>query len=68
MYIFTLISLPLQRADEASVSISTLERINKELENFRDSAQQDMQTQMRKYNMLDSRFNDLATNHQVRGG
>ena len=52
-----------QRADEASISASTLERINKELENFRDNAKDDMQAQIRKFNILNSRFDDLASNH-----
>ena len=58
-----LIMILKQRADEASITTQTLERINRELENFRDTAQDELNMQLKKNNMLDARFNDLASNH-----
>ena len=59
-----LIMILKQRADESVLSTKTLERINKELEDFRAKAQEELDLQIRKTNMLDARFNDLASNHQ----
>ena len=59
-----LIMILKQRSDEATLSLQTLERINKELEDFRDGAENELDMQLKKYNMLDARFNDLAGNHE----
>ena len=59
-----LIMILKQRADESVLSAQTLERINKELEEFRAHAQEELDRQIRKTNMIDARFNDLAQNHQ----
>ena len=58
-----LIMILKQRADEASITTQTLERINLELEDFRDKAKDDLHAQLRKNNMVEARFNDLAKNH-----
>ncbi|KAH3754973.1 coiled-coil domain-containing protein 89-like [Dreissena polymorpha] len=52
------------RADEAFTRIQTLERINEELTSFRDNAKEQLQSEIRKFNILDGRFNDLASNHE----
>ncbi|XP_053373901.1 coiled-coil domain-containing protein 89-like [Mercenaria mercenaria] len=59
-----LIMILKNRADEAFTRISTLERINKELTEFRDNAQENINHEIRKFNILDKRFNDLASNHE----
>ena len=59
-----LIMILKQRADESVLATKTLGRINKELEDFREHAQEELNMQIRKNNMLDSRFNELASNHQ----
>ena len=41
-----------------------MERINKELEDFRNSAAEEFEQQARKCSMLDARFYDLAQNHE----
>lgn len=59
-----LIMILKNRADEAVTRIQTLERINKELTDFRENAQEDLNHEIRKFNLLDARFNDLASNHE----
>ncbi|XP_060600942.1 coiled-coil domain-containing protein 89-like [Ruditapes philippinarum] len=59
-----LIMILKNRADEAFSRTSTLERINKELTEFRDNAQENINHEIRKFNILDKRFNDLASNHE----
>lgn len=53
-----------QRADDTGGRIQTLERINEELINFRDSAKDQIEHEIRKYNILDARFFDLSSNHE----
>jgi len=53
-----------KRADEHLVRLMAVERINKDLEEFRDSAKSDLEKEYRRYNMLDKRFNELAENHE----
>lgn len=52
------------RADESLLKLQTVERMNKELEEFRGNAKEDIQHEIRKFNILDGRFNDLASNHE----
>ena len=59
-----LIMILKNRADESITKIQTLERINKELEEFRENAQENLNHEIRKFNLLDGRFNDLAHNHE----
>ena len=59
-----LIMILKQRTDEAVLKSQTLERINKELEDFRESAQEQLQLEFQKYRILDNRFDDLANNHE----
>lgn len=59
-----LIMILKNRADEAITRIQTLEKINKELTDFRDNAKEDLNHEIRKFNLLDARFNDLAANHE----
>ena len=59
-----LIMILKQRADEAVFKVRALERINQELEEFRDNAEEEFRLQNKKYNMLDARFSDLAHNHE----
>lgn len=59
-----LIMILKNRADEAFARIATLERINKELTEFRDNAKDNIDHEIRKFNLLDKRFNDLASNHE----
>ena len=59
-----LIMILKSRADEAFSRTSTLERINKELTEFRDNAKENLDHEIRKFNLLDRRFNDLASNHE----
>lgn len=59
-----LIMILKNRADEAFTRIQTLERINDELTSFRDNAKEQLQSEVRKFNILDGRFNDLAANHE----
>jgi dGTP triphosphohydrolase len=53
-----------QRADDVSRKSQTLEKINKEMIEFRENAKVMLDGEIRKYNMLNSRFDDLASNHQ----
>lgn len=53
-----------QRADDGTIKIQTLDRINKELSDFRDRAETMLKNELQKYNLLDGRFNQLAANHE----
>ncbi|XP_005090482.1 coiled-coil domain-containing protein 89 [Aplysia californica] len=59
-----LIMILKKKADEGTMKIQTLERINKELLDFRDQADSMLKTEIKKYNILDGRFNNLASNHE----
>lgn len=58
-----LIMILKQRADDAGTKLRTLERINEELTKFRSEAEDRYRLELKKYAMLDARFNDLAENH-----
>lgn len=53
-----------QRADEEIVRAQTLDKMNKELTDFREHADDMLKNEMRKYNILESRFSSLASNHE----
>lgn len=59
-----LIMILKKRSDEECIRAKTLEKMVDELTEFRDGANEDLQREINKYNMLDARFNDLAHNHQ----
>ncbi|CAH1789596.1 unnamed protein product [Owenia fusiformis] len=59
-----LIMILKQRADEHLLKAKTLEKCNIELEAFRENAQHQLDQEFRKFNMLNDRFDDLASNHQ----
>lgn len=59
-----LIMILKNRADEASTQLKTSERIRQSLEEFRQHAQAAINTETKKCEMLDMRFNELAENHQ----
>jgi len=59
-----LIMILKNRADEAITRIQTLEKINTELVSFRDNAKEQLDHEIRKFKLLDGRFNDLASNHE----
>ncbi|XP_041479276.1 coiled-coil domain-containing protein 89-like [Lytechinus variegatus] len=59
-----LICILKQRADESLVKAQTLERVNKELEKFREHAQEMLEEEIKKFNMVDRRFQELAENHE----
>ena len=59
-----LIMILKKRADESLIRAQTLEKVNKELTDFRDNANEQLQHEIRKFNILDQRFNDLASNHE----
>ncbi|XP_071506896.1 coiled-coil domain-containing protein 89-like [Diadema antillarum] len=59
-----LICILKQRSDEALLRSQTLERVNKELEKFRDEAQGVIEEEIHKFNLLDRRFHELAENHE----
>ena len=59
-----LIMILKNRADETIARIQTLERINHELTDFRDNAKENLNHEIRKFNLLDARFSDLASNHE----
>ena len=59
-----LIMILKNRADEAITRIQTLEKINTELVSFRDNAKEQLDQEIRKFKLLDGRFNDLASNHE----
>ena len=52
-----------QRADDATSRMKALENVNEELVRFKESAQNRLELEKKKYTMLDARFNDLAENH-----
>ena len=60
-----LIMMLKRRADEANTTAQTLERINVELVDFRNNAVEGLESQIRKYNLLDERFMQLASNHEA---
>ncbi|KAK3804206.1 hypothetical protein RRG08_040715 [Elysia crispata] len=53
-----------QKADDGTIKIQTLDRMNKELSDFRDKAETMLKTELQKCNILDARFNQLAANHE----
>ncbi|XP_062614701.1 coiled-coil domain-containing protein 89-like isoform X1 [Saccostrea cucullata] len=59
-----LIMILKQRADDVQGKSSTLERINKELMDFRGNAQEMLNAEIRKNSLLEKRFDELASNHQ----
>ncbi|KAH9519087.1 Coiled-coil domain-containing protein 89 [Bulinus truncatus] len=59
-----LIMILKQRADEGTIRCQTLEKINKELLDFRDQADAMLKSEIKKYDILDVRFNQLASNHE----
>ena len=59
-----LIMILKQRSDESVVKIRTLEKMNAELESFRNEATEKFEQELRKFNILDQRFEDLASNHE----
>lgn len=59
-----LICILKQRADEALLKSQTLERVNKELEKFRENAQEMIEGEIKRCSMLDTRFHELAENHE----
>lgn len=59
-----LIMILKQRADDVSRKSQTLDKINKEMMEFRENAKEMLDGEIRKYNILNARFDDLASNHQ----
>lgn len=59
-----LIMILKQRADEATLSLNTLEKTNRELVEFRENAEEEFHRQLKKYDILDARFMELASNHE----
>lgn len=59
-----LIMILKQRADQAVGKMKTIERINTELMEFRENAKDKLETEIRKHNMIDKRFGELAENHE----
>ncbi|XP_033120379.1 coiled-coil domain-containing protein 89-like [Anneissia japonica] len=59
-----LICILKKRADEELVRSQTLERVNNEMVQFRDQAQQIIDVELKKNGLLESRFSELAENHQ----
>ncbi|GFN84107.1 coiled-coil domain-containing protein 89 [Plakobranchus ocellatus] len=59
-----LIMILKQKADDGTIKLQTLERMNKELSDFRDKAESMLRNELQKYNILDGRFNQLAANHE----
>ena len=53
-----------RRSDEADVAIRRLERVNEELDSSKQQAAEEMTTERKRFNLLDGRFNTLASNHQ----
>ena len=51
-----LIMILKQKSDTSSNTINTLERMNKELEDFRETAEHELNMHIKKYNMIDSRL------------
>ena len=59
-----LIMILKQRADEEIIRAQTLDRINKELTDFREHADHMLKNEIRKFALLESRFYSLASNHE----
>jgi predicted nucleic acid-binding Zn-ribbon protein len=59
-----LIMILKQRADEEIIRAQTLDRINQELTDFRDHADEMLKHEHRRFNQLEHRFHTLATNHE----
>ena len=59
-----LIMILKKRADEVSEKTRTVDRINKELVDFRDSSKDMLDYELKKSNMLSKRFDELAYNHE----
>lgn len=59
-----LIMILKQRGDETMTQLKTSERIRESLEEFRAHAQTAIDMEVKKSQMLDQRFNELAENHQ----
>ncbi|KAK7109428.1 coiled-coil domain-containing protein 89-like [Littorina saxatilis] len=59
-----LIMILKQRADEEIVRAQTLDRINNELTDFREHADDMLKNEVRKFTLLENRFYSLASNHE----
>ncbi|KAL8558524.1 hypothetical protein ACOMHN_038848 [Nucella lapillus] len=59
-----LIMILKQRADEEIMRAQTLDRINQELTEFREHADDMLKNEIRKFNQLEHRFDTLASNHE----
>lgn len=59
-----LICILKRRADDAVLRAGTLERVNRELEKFRENAQEMLDVEMKRSKMLERRFEELAENHE----
>ena len=59
-----LIMILKQRADEEIIRAQTLDRINKELTDFRENADSMLKNEIRKFTLLEGRFHSLAANHE----
>ncbi|CAH1238346.1 CCDC89 [Branchiostoma lanceolatum] len=59
-----LICILKRRSDEHLASAQTLERVNAELRSFREDAAKQLEQEIRKFNILDDRFHELASNHE----
>ncbi|XP_050419232.1 coiled-coil domain-containing protein 89 [Patella vulgata] len=53
-----------QRTDESVVKAMTLDKINTKLTDERDRTKDMLNQEIRKFNILDNRFHDLASNHE----
>lgn len=58
-----LIMILKQRSDEKGTQLKTVERMNEELTQFRKEATSQLDRELKKNNMLEGRFNELAENH-----
>lgn len=59
-----LICILKRRADDAVLKATTLEKVNKELEKFRENAQEMLTEEIKRSKMLERRFEELAENHE----
>ncbi|ESO96271.1 hypothetical protein LOTGIDRAFT_202210 [Lottia gigantea] len=59
-----LIMILKQRTDDSILKAQTVDRINLQLTEQRDRAKEMLGQEMRKYEILDKRFHDLASNHE----
>lgn len=59
-----LIMILKKRADEVTTQLQTSERIRQSLDDFKQQAQGSLDMEIKKSEMLDQRFNELAENHQ----